>query len=185
MVIEKSRKEVKLFHRTFKHVIKVMNTQYFNDIPIDVAESYYTPNGKMVLHFWHNYNYIVHETKGLSKSPEKVIPKLELKWRSHSQFMELFQQRKELHYKAAVKCFEDHPELADLIHDYIFNIMQFKPVDVLDFTIRYFQKFRSPKYMQCMTYQCAQSNQDPLKTRCDLVPAEKTRSQKIHTGKNR
>lgn len=143
MWIEKERKQIKLFHRTFKNVIKVINTQYFNDIVVDVAESYYMPNGKMVLHYWHNYNYILHETKGFIKSPEKVLPKLELKWRSHPQFVQLFEQREALHYEAAVKCFEDHPELADLIHDYIFNIMQFKPINVLDFTVRYFQKFRN------------------------------------------
>lgn len=145
MSIKSGRKEIKLFHRTFKDVIQVINTQYFNDIVVDISESFYSPNGKMILHYWHNYNYILHETKGAIQSPENVLPKLELKWRSHPQFMQLFEQKRELHYAEAVKCFQAHPELSDLIHDYLFNIIQFKPTNVLDFTVRYFQKFKSPE----------------------------------------
>ncbi|TMW39910.1 hypothetical protein DOY81_015010, partial [Sarcophaga bullata] len=48
------RKEIKMFHRTFKNAIHVMNTQYFNNYVQEKSETFYTASGRMIMHYWHH-----------------------------------------------------------------------------------------------------------------------------------
>lgn len=120
------------------------NTQYFNDYPQDVSDTYYTAAGKMILHYWHNFNYIVHETKGFVAKQELIVPKLELMWRQHNQLLNQYRLKKKLSYENALAYFAQHPELTDFLHDFVLNVIRFKPNNVLEFTVKYFQKFKKP-----------------------------------------
>uniref|UniRef100_A0A1A9WUB4 Tektin n=1 Tax=Glossina brevipalpis TaxID=37001 RepID=A0A1A9WUB4_9MUSC len=134
LTINAARKRIKVFHRTFQNAIHVINTQYFNNYPSEVSESYYAPSGKMILHFWHDFQYIVHETKGYIKPVERIVPKLEFMWRSHHLLLDKYFARKQLTYETAMAYFKEHPELTDFLHDYLLNVIKFKPLNVLDFS---------------------------------------------------
>lgn len=133
-----------MFHRSFSNVIRVVNVQYFNDYPQEVSETFYTANGKIILHFWHGFRYVLHETKGFVETKEVIIPKLELMWRCQNQLLQQYRLEKKLTYDNAMAYFDKHPELSDFLQDYITHVMKFKPQNVLEFSVKYFQKFRKP-----------------------------------------
>ncbi|XP_011290176.2 uncharacterized protein LOC101900594 [Musca domestica] len=144
LTIHQDRKSIRIFHRTFKNIIHVVNTQYFNDYPQEVTETFFTANGKTILHFWHGYRYVLHETKGFVKKCERIVPKLELMWRSQNQLLDQYRLKTRLTYENALAYFQEHPELVDFLMDYLLNVIQYKPENVLEFTVRFFQKFRKP-----------------------------------------
>lgn len=41
----------------------------------------------------------------------------------------------------------DHPEIHNLIADYVQQILQIKPINVIDFTVNYFSTY-APKYFE-------------------------------------
>ncbi|KAM7354717.1 uncharacterized protein ACRADG_006278 [Cochliomyia hominivorax] len=136
------RKKIKMFHRTFQNAIHVINTQYFNDYPQEVSETFYTVNGKMILHYWHNFNYLIHETKGHIRSQETIVPKLELMWRCQNQLLDQYRLKKKLTYENALAYFDKHPQLSDFLYDYVLNVLKYKPRNILEFTVQYFQNFK-------------------------------------------
>ncbi|XP_073823126.1 uncharacterized protein [Musca autumnalis] len=142
--VHEERKNIRMFHRSFANVIQVTNTQYFNDYPQEVAETFFTANGKIILHFWHGFRYVLHETKGFIKKEERIVPKLELMWRSQNELLEQYRLKKQLTYENAMAYFGDHPELSDFLMDFVLNVIQYKPDNVLEFAVRFFQKFRKP-----------------------------------------
>ncbi|XP_065357105.1 uncharacterized protein LOC135951389 [Calliphora vicina] len=144
LTIREERKQLKMFHRTFKNAVHVINTQYFNNYPQEVSETFYTVHGKMILHYWHNFNYLIHETKGIIIKQEPIVPKLELMWRSQNQLLDQYRLKKKLTYENAMEYFEKHPELSDFLHDYVLNVLKYKPRNILEFTVRFFQKFKKP-----------------------------------------
>lgn len=142
--MHEERKHIKMFHRTFPNAIRIVNIQYFNDYPQEVSETFYTANGKIILHYWHGFRYILHETKGLIKPQEPVLPKLELMWRSQNQFLDKYRLKKNLNYENAMAYFDKHPDLSDFLMDFILNVLKHKPQNVLEFSVKFFQKFRKP-----------------------------------------
>ena len=98
----------------------------------------------MIMHYWHNFNYILHETKGYIEKRERILPKMELMWRSHNLLLQKYRLKKKLTYKNAMEYFNKHPELSDFLHDYIINVLKFKPANVIEFTVKFFQKFKIP-----------------------------------------
>ncbi|XP_061396333.1 uncharacterized protein LOC133331963 [Musca vetustissima] len=144
LTINEQRKRIRLFHRTFNNIIHVVTTQYFNDYPQEVAETFFTANGKIVLHFWHGFRYVLHETKGYVEKRERIVPKLEIMWRSQNQLLDQYRLRTQLTYDNAMAYFEKHSELSDFLMDFVQNVIQYKPDNILEFAVRFFQKFRKP-----------------------------------------
>lgn len=142
LTIHEERQQIKMFYRTFRNAVHVFNTQYFNNHPQEISETFYTVSGKMILHYWHNFNYLVHETKGFIPKQEQIVPKLELMWRSQNQLLDQYRLEKKLTYENAMEYFEKHPELSDFLNDYILNVFKFKPQNILEFTVGYFQNFK-------------------------------------------
>ncbi|XP_075151323.1 ciliogenesis-associated TTC17-interacting protein [Haematobia irritans] len=147
LTILQERKQIKMFHRTFQNAIRVVNTQYFNNYPQEISETFYTANGKIILHYWHGFQYVLHETKGFAETKERIVPKLELMWRSQNELLNKYRLQKKLTYEHATDYFNDHPELSDFLMDFVLNVIKYKPQNVLEFTVNFFQKFRPlPKY---------------------------------------
>lgn len=144
LTIHEERKQIKMFHRTFKNAIRVINTQFFNNFPQEVSETFYCANGKMILHYWHDFNYLLHETKGFTPIQEPILPKMEIVWRNNNLLFDKYRLTKELNYENAMSYFGKHPELSDFLQDYINNVIKYKPRNVLEFTVRFFQKFKIP-----------------------------------------
>lgn len=131
-----------MFHRSFQNVIHITNTQYFNNFPQEISETFYTASGKIILHYWHNFNYLLHETKGFIENIERIVPKLELMWRGQYQLLQQYRLQKKLTHENALDYFAKHPGLSDFLHDYILNVLKYKPRNILEYSVRYFQKFK-------------------------------------------
>ncbi|XP_013109979.2 uncharacterized protein LOC131995773 [Stomoxys calcitrans] len=144
LTVHEERKRIKMFHRTFTNAIRVVNIQYFNNYPQEVSETFYNSNGKMILHYWHGFHYILHETKGFIETNERIVPKMELMWRCQNELLGQYREKKKFTYDNAIAYFNKHAELCPFLMDFLLNVIKYKPQNVLEFTIKYFQKFRKP-----------------------------------------
>ncbi|ALC39885.1 CG13243 [Drosophila busckii] len=139
LVVRKERKLIRVFYRTYKHTVHIVTQQCFNDELQDVAETFMAPTGRIVLHFWRGYNYLMHAACIPRKPKEAIIPKLELMWRQNVVLTRKFKELKALNYENSTEYLEHHSELADFMQDYVLNILRYKPTNVLEFSIMFFQ----------------------------------------------
>ncbi|XP_030377086.1 ciliogenesis-associated TTC17-interacting protein [Scaptodrosophila lebanonensis] len=140
LVVRKERKLVRIFHRTYKFAVHIINQQCFNDELQDVAETFMTPEGHIIMHFWRGYNYLLHSACGPIKPKEPKSPKLELMWRQDLKLAKQFKNLRPLSYENATKYLAQHPELADLMQDYVLNLLRYKPSNVLQFSLMFFNQ---------------------------------------------
>ncbi|XP_060666699.1 uncharacterized protein LOC132798750 [Drosophila nasuta] len=146
LIVSKERKLVRIFYRTYKNTIHIVTQQCFNDELQDVAETFMTPEGRIVLHFWRGYNYLLHAAcASQKKKKERILPKLELMWRQDLALSRRFKELKALNYENSTKYLESNSELADFMQDYVLNILRYKPSNVLEFSIMFFQNMATPK----------------------------------------
>ncbi|CAD6997575.1 unnamed protein product [Ceratitis capitata] len=96
ITVKKERKKVRIFYRSFTDVIVVKNLKYFNDVVEESSETYFTSNGKIVLHFWPRYNYLLHAIRSPPKPKERILPKLELMWKTDNCFLNIIKKRRNL-----------------------------------------------------------------------------------------
>ncbi|BFF94205.1 uncharacterized protein DMAD_11899 [Drosophila madeirensis] len=139
LVVHKERKVVRIFYRTYKNTVHIVTQQCFNDELQDVAETYMTPDGRIALHYWRGYNYLLHAACIPPKRKEMILPKLELMWRQDTQLVRKFRELKALNYDNAMNYLEGNSELADFMQDYVLNLLRYKPSNVLEFSIMFFQ----------------------------------------------
>ncbi|XP_034472685.1 uncharacterized protein LOC117780323 [Drosophila innubila] len=140
LIVHKERKLVRIFYRTYKNTVHIVTQQCFNDELQDVAETFMTPEGRIVLHFWRGYNYLLHAAcLPPKKKKEYILPKLELMWRQDVALSRKFRQLKALNYENSMKYLESNSELADFMQDYVLNVLRYKPTNVLEFSIMFFQ----------------------------------------------
>eukprot|EP00099_Drosophila_melanogaster_P007800 NP_001260475.1 uncharacterized protein Dmel_CG13243, isoform B [Drosophila melanogaster] len=139
LVVSKERKEVRIFYRTYKNVVHIFTQQCFNDELQDVAETFMTPEGRIVLHYWRGYNYLLHAACMPPKRKEPILPKLELMWRQNEQLSRKFRELKALNYENATSYLSSNSQLADFMQDYVLNLLRYKPSNVLEFSIMFFQ----------------------------------------------
>ncbi|KAI8042665.1 uncharacterized protein LOC128263259 [Drosophila gunungcola] len=139
LVVSKERKVVRIFYRTYKNVVHILTQQCFNDELQDVAETFMTPEGRIVLHYWRGYNYLLHAACVPPKRKETILPKLELMWRQNEQLSRKFRELKALNYENATKYLNSNSQLADFMQDYVLNLLRYKPSNVLEFSIMFFQ----------------------------------------------
>lgn len=144
LVVHKERKLVRIFYRTYKNTIHIVTQQCFNDELQDVAETFMTPEGRIVLHFWRGYNYLLHAAcLPPKKKKELILPKLELMWRQDVALSRKFGELKALNYENSMKYLETNSELADFMQDYVLNVLRYKPSNVMEFSIMFFQNMAS------------------------------------------
>ncbi|EDW11839.1 uncharacterized protein LOC6576407 isoform X1 [Drosophila mojavensis] len=139
LVVHKERKIVRIFYRTYKNAIHIITQQCFNDELQDVAETFMTPEGRIILHYWQGYNYLLHAVCAPPKKKELILPKLELMWRQDPVLSRKFRELKALNYENTTKYLESNSELADFMQDYVLNVLRYKPSNVLEFSIMFFQ----------------------------------------------
>ncbi|EDV30672.2 uncharacterized protein Dana_GF14923 [Drosophila ananassae] len=139
LVVHKERKVVRIFYRTYKNVVHILTQQCFNDELQDVAETFMTPEGRIVIHYWRGYNYLLHAACLPPKRKETILPKLELMWRQNVQLTRKFQELKALNYENATNYLNGNTQLADFMQDYVLNVLRYKPTNVLEFSIMFFQ----------------------------------------------
>ncbi|KAM8716514.1 hypothetical protein ACLKA7_003396 [Drosophila subpalustris] len=140
LIVHKERKLVRIFYRTYKNTVHIVTQQCFNDELQDVAETFMTPEGRIVLHFWRGYNYLLHAAcLPHKKKKEYILPKLELMWRQDVALSRKFRELKALNYENSTKYLESNSELADFMQDYVLNVLRYKPSNVLEFSIMFFQ----------------------------------------------
>ncbi|KAH8334356.1 hypothetical protein KR059_009129, partial [Drosophila kikkawai] len=139
LAVAKERKVVRVFYRTYKNVIHVVTQQCFNDELQDVAETFMSPEGRIILHYWRGYNYLLHAACKAVKAKEPIMPKLELMWRQNEQLSRKFRELKALNYENATNYLNSHSQLADYMQDYVLNLLRYKPTNVLEFSIMFFQ----------------------------------------------
>ncbi|XP_016969359.2 uncharacterized protein LOC108037327 [Drosophila rhopaloa] len=139
LVVSKERKIVRIFYRTYKNVVHIFTQQCFNDELQDVAEIFMSPEGRIVLHYWRGYNYLLHAACMPPKRKEPILPKMELMWRQNEQLSRKFRELKALNYENATKYLSSNSQLADFMQDYVLNLLRYKPTNVLEFSIMFFQ----------------------------------------------
>ncbi|KAH8410049.1 hypothetical protein KR009_004718, partial [Drosophila setifemur] len=139
LVVHKERKVVRIFYRTYKNVIHILTQQCFNDELQDVAETFMTNEGRIVLHYWRGYNYLLHSACMPPKRKEQVLPKLELMWRQNVQLTHKFRNLKALNYENATNYLSGNTQLADFMQDYVLSLLRYKPTNVLEFSVMFFQ----------------------------------------------
>ncbi|XP_011193839.1 ciliogenesis-associated TTC17-interacting protein [Zeugodacus cucurbitae] len=143
ITVEKERKKVRIFYRNFANVIVVKNFKYFNEVAEETSETYFTSNGKIVLHFWPRYNYLLHAIRLPPKPKERILPKLELMWKADNLLFKHYQKKKKLTLESAQCYLHNHPEIVDFLYDYIHSVLQKKPEVVFPFTIKFFQNMKN------------------------------------------
>ncbi|XP_011213162.2 uncharacterized protein LOC105232946, partial [Bactrocera dorsalis] len=143
IIVEKERKKVRIFYRNFNSVIVVKNYKYFNEVAEEKSETYFASNGKIVLHFWPRYNYLLHAIRSPPKPVERILPKLELMWKADNLLLMHYQKKKKLTLENAQCYLHNHPEIVDLFYDYIHSLLQKKPEVVFSFTIKFFQNMKN------------------------------------------
>ncbi|EDW03656.1 uncharacterized protein LOC6562102 [Drosophila grimshawi] len=139
LLVHKDRKLVRIFYRTYKNTVHIITQQCFNDELQDVAETFMTPEGRIVLHFWRGYNYLLHAVCAPPKKKETIVPKLELMWRQNVSLTRKFHDLKSLNYENTTNFLKSNSELADFMQDYVINVLRYKPTNVLEFSIMFFQ----------------------------------------------
>ncbi|KAH8377725.1 hypothetical protein KR093_006817, partial [Drosophila rubida] len=140
LIVAKERKLVRIFYRTYKNTIHIVTQQCFNDELQDIAETFMTPEGRIVLHFWRGYNYLLHAAcTSQKKKKELILPKMELMWRQDVALSRKFKELRALNYENATSYLETNSELADYMQDYVLNVLRYKPSNVLEFSIMFFQ----------------------------------------------
>ncbi|KAH8393479.1 hypothetical protein KR200_002160, partial [Drosophila serrata] len=140
LAVSKERKVVRIFYRTYKNVIHVVTQQCFNDELQDVAETFMSPEGRIVLHYWRGYNYLLHAAcMPVKSTKDPIVPKLELMWRQNKLLSKKYRDLKALNYENATKYLNSHSQLADYLQDYVLNLLRYKPTNVLEFSIMFFQ----------------------------------------------
>ncbi|XP_017038737.1 uncharacterized protein LOC108086347 [Drosophila ficusphila] len=139
LIVSKERKIVRIFYRTYKNVVHIYTQHCFNDELQDVAETFMTAEGRIVLHYWKGYNYLLHAACMPPKRKETILPKLELMWRQNEQLSRKFRELKALNYENATSYLSSNSQLADFMQDYVLNLLRYKPANVLEFSIMFFQ----------------------------------------------
>lgn len=143
ITVAKERKKLRIFYRHFANVIVAKNFKYFNEVAEETSETYFTSNGKIVLHFWPKYNYLLHAIRSPLKPRERILPKLELMWKADNLLFKHYQKKKKLTLENAQCYLHHHPEIVDFFYDYIHSLLQKKPEVVFPFTIKFFQNMKN------------------------------------------
>ncbi|XP_067625241.1 uncharacterized protein [Eurosta solidaginis] len=141
--VEKERKRVRIFYRTFTNLIVVKNTKYLNYTADETSETYLTNNGKIVLHFWRNSNYLLHAIRSPLEPRKPKLPKLELIWKADNLLFKCCQEKKKLTMENATWYLQNHPEVVDFVYDFILSTLRYKPDVVFPFTIKFFQNLKN------------------------------------------
>ncbi|XP_030384475.1 ciliogenesis-associated TTC17-interacting protein-like [Scaptodrosophila lebanonensis] len=143
LTLHKERHDVCIFNRTYKSATKIVTQQFFNDELQDVAETYMTPVGRIIIHFWHGYNYLLHSAVApvRPKPKEHIVPMMEDVWRMDPRMIARFEEEKEKNHERNSSYLARHPELNELVQDYVNCLLTYKPTNVLEFSIKYFQSF--------------------------------------------
>ncbi|KAJ8939320.1 hypothetical protein NQ314_011178 [Rhamnusium bicolor] len=114
-----------------------------------------TTNGRIVTQEWEGCDYILNmnplqfiQSGAPSSYDRLVLPKT---WEHDMQLMSKY-----LDCKTAAECqmktyMADHPEVREMIADYVQNILMLKPVNIMSFTMDYFQSLY-PCKMARLTY---------------------------------
>lgn len=111
---------------------------------VHICETTLTVNGRIVSHEWHGCDYVIYMNPMMTmytdsdrKSQEKV------NWCTDLQLFSLYLDRKELCLAHAKSYLRDRPDIKRILADYVQNILQMKPDDVIAFTTEYFNRFSS------------------------------------------
>lgn len=107
-----------------------------------------TTNGNIVKQEWRNCAYILqmnplkNPTEFTACGCDGLMPKKPY-WQNDMQLMSLYLEQRELCKHHIMNYVDRTPELSDLLADYVKNILQHKPLHLLDYTAEFFHRYAS------------------------------------------
>ncbi|RLU23669.1 hypothetical protein DMN91_003875 [Ooceraea biroi] len=122
---------------------------YKDDSLTQQVKIYLTPEGRILIHDWLDVPYVVQNNPLLQNLADAgtngQVPMRE-QWMQDIQMVSKYLDAKSCNTAHYTDYLVDHPEIKQLITDYVQSLLVVKPVDVIGFTIQYFKAFtREPK----------------------------------------
>ncbi|KAH0821139.1 hypothetical protein GEV33_001651 [Tenebrio molitor] len=104
-----------------------------------------TLSGQILKQEWRFCNYILQinplvDLSNKEPTGHERIP-LEKSFGKDLQLLSLYMDAKTINKKLIENYMEDHPEIKDMLADYVQTVLQLKPEDVFEFTAKYFLAF--------------------------------------------
>lgn len=101
-----------------------------------------TAGGRLVKQDWESCDYVLYVNPLLELTDEKPRPyekvALAKRWEDDMQLFSQYLDQKSAHSLQTRSYLKGHPELKNLIADYVTKILHMKPRTVIDFSTRYF-----------------------------------------------
>ncbi|KAK1129416.1 hypothetical protein K0M31_019145 [Melipona bicolor] len=115
------------------------------DRTFHTIRTYLTPKGRILRHNWLDVPYILKinpldDPNILSKTIRPEIP-LKDRWREDIEMFSKYLDVKFAKIAELTEYLADHPEIKQLIADYVQTLLVVKPENVIDFTIQHFKAF--------------------------------------------
>ncbi|XP_037944825.1 uncharacterized protein LOC119677522 [Teleopsis dalmanni] len=141
--IFEERHTMRIFTETFRNLFLVKKTEYFDDEEVEVSESYLTAKGKLILHFWPTFNYILHCSRPIEPPKEMIIPRLEFQWKQDSALYQYYISKEKLYRNLVIEYLKESPEVKVFLRDYMRMMVKLKPkpTDVFRYTVEFFSSF--------------------------------------------
>lgn len=142
-VIDVTEKFTKLVNGHCSQVKQICRTIYCCDHTRQTSISYYLLTGHLIRHTWENCDYYLHMNPLSPIPPTFYKRNLADCWEKDMELLSLFLDFKEKRREEIKNNIRDQPEIKCLIRDYILNLLNTKPTDILDHTVQYFLNLAS------------------------------------------
>ncbi|XP_072763639.1 ciliogenesis-associated TTC17-interacting protein [Anoplolepis gracilipes] len=134
-------------HDNHQQIYTIERRIYTKDSLIKRIKIYLTSRGRILVYDWLNTPYIAQKSPLMQNDANQSI-NVQISfssnkewWMQNIEMLSKYLDMKSYNIAQYTEYLMDHPEIKQLIADYIQSLLIVKPVDVLDFTIQHFKAF--------------------------------------------
>ncbi|XP_029676011.1 ciliogenesis-associated TTC17-interacting protein-like [Formica exsecta] len=133
-------------HGNHKKIYTIERRIYKKDSLIQRSKIYLTSRGRILVYDWLDTPYIAQKNPLMQDDTNKninvqILFNSKEWWMQNIETLSKYLDMKSYNVAQYTEYLMDHPEIKQLIADYIQILLIVKPVDVIDFTIQHFKAF--------------------------------------------
>lgn len=121
-------------------VVRILKVIYRNGRVVSLSKTYFLPTGHIFRHRWKDCKYLVHA----QDYPWNIrscgyMERLENHWRNDIELQSKLLDLKEARQSEIKTYLNDNELIMHILADYLIELVENKPKNILDFTVDYFQ----------------------------------------------
>lgn len=134
---EAGMEEFLFINGKYVKTVKIRKTMYKQGLPPEISDSNFIPNsGHLVRHQWEGCSLFIHMDPTSYLPPS--ISNADIKWQDNLILVSQYLDKKDRLISEMESYVMNHPDIKDMLKDYMMALLQLKPKDVLNFTIQFF-----------------------------------------------